>query len=450
MRAHGATIVAPATPAGTGAIGVVRVSGPESRRWATRLAPPRLPPSGRPVLRLVRDAAGEPLDRGLVIFFRGPHSYTGEDLVEFHLHANPILLERLVEALVLLGGRPAEPGEFTRRAFVNGKIDLAQAEAVADLIEARDRAAARAALRSLDGEFSRRVHALDAALREARVCAEADLDFSDQEIDADLAEGLRRALTGARRVLEDLRRDGRRGENLRKEPRVLLLGRPNVGKSSLFNRLVGEERAIVTAVPGTTRDLLEADVLWEGVRVRLCDGAGLRTSDDAAEREGVARVRQEASRADLLVYVLDASTGWTEDDRRQYHLLERSRRLAVANKADLHPPPTEGEDGPVPAVSALRGEGLASLIATLRARLVLDPVAAGEEGVYLARRRHLSALDETADHLARARALAQEGGEADLLAEEIRWAQKPLAAILGEDADGRLLDDVFHRFCIGK
>lgn len=450
MNSTGATIVAPATPEGVGAIGVVRLSGPDARAWAERLAPPGLPPSGGAGLRLVRDAAGDPIDRGLVLCFCAPRSYTGEDVVEFHLHANPVLLERLLEALVGLGARPAEPGEFTRRAFVNGKIDLAQAEAVADLIEARDRAAARAALRSLEGEFSRRVRRLDGALREARLLAEADLDFSDQDIDADLAEGLRRFLSEARSVLEDLRRDGRRGEDLRREPRVLLLGRPNVGKSSLFNRLVGEERAIVTSVAGTTRDLLEADVLWEGRRIRLCDGAGLRTSDDPVEREGVLRVEKEARRADLLVYVLDATEGWTEEDRRHYRSLEPARRLAVANKIDLRPTPAEGEDGAVAAVSARSGEGLAGLAATIRKRLALDPLASGEEGVYLARRRHLSALDVTASHLARASVLAEEGGAADLLAEEIRWAQQPLATILGEDADARLLDDVFARFCIGK
>lgn len=446
-----ATIVAPATPAGTGAVGIVRVSGEEALPLAGRLAGP-LPAPGRHALRLVRDADGDPIDRGLVLVFRAPRSYTGEDLVEFQIHASPVLVERLVEALTVLGARPAGPGEFTRRAFINGRLDLAQAEAVVDLIEARDRAAARAALRSLEGKFSRRVAALDEALREARLFAEAGLDFSDQDIEADLGEGVRRALLRAADALARLRDDGLRGESLRREPRVLLLGRPNVGKSSLFNRLVGEERAIVTAWPGTTRDLLEADVVWDGLRVRLLDGAGLRASEDPVEREGVGRVRRAAESADLLVYVFEAGTGWTAEDREHYARLDPARRTLVLNKADLGGPAgTAMPDGESPlAVSALTGEGLAALRRSLRARLGADLATAGEEGVYLARRRHLRALEETAEALERARTVLEGDGFAELVAEEIRSAQRALAAILGEDADERLLDDVFRRFCIGK
>lgn len=404
---------------------------------------------------MIRDAHGEAIDRGLVLTFRAPRSYTGEDMVEFQLHANPVIVERLVEASIVLGARPARPGEFTQRAFVNGRIDLAQAEAVADLIEARDRIAARAALRSLEGEFSRRVKELEDLLRQARVCAEAGLDFSDQDIDEELEGELRRLLETATARLAGLKTDGERGAALRREPRVLLLGRPNVGKSSLFNRLVGEERAIVTAVAGTTRDLLEGEVLWEGLRLRLHDGAGLRASGDPIEQEGVIRVRHAAREADLVVYVLDARDGWTEDDRREYRSIERARRMAVVNKIDLtHSSPLSSsgeEDEEVPlGVSALRGEGLAELRRRIRARLSSDSLYDGEEGVYLARRRHLQALEEAALHVRRAQRLVSERGGVDLAAEEIRWAQQALTAIVGGRPDEQLLDDIFRRFCIGK
>jgi tRNA modification GTPase len=431
------TIAAIATPAGRGGIGVVRVSGPAVPRIAVTILK-ALPPPRLATFSEFRNRDGEMIDEGLALYFPAPHSYTGEAVLELQGHGGPVVMHSLLGACLDAGARVAEPGEFTRRAFLEGKLDLAQAEAVADLIDAASREAARSALRSLSGEFSAAIGALQARLVELRAVTEAMLDFPEEEVDALHREDAAARLAETRRALGEVLAKSRQGSLLRGGIQVVLAGRPNVGKSSLLNRLAGEERAIVTPIPGTTRDALREPILIEGVPVVVVDTAGLRESRDEIERLGMQRTRYELERADLVIAVFEANRG-----RDALHGLPAARaRIDIYNKIDLAPgfaPPADAV-----AVSAVTGAGLE----TLRQRILQAAGwSTGGEPVFLARERHLRALDRASAHLA---AAAGETRRWEFFAEELRLAHAALGSITGEFSADDLLGEIFKRFCIGK
>jgi tRNA modification GTPase len=440
------TIAAVATPSGRGGIGVVRISGAGVPRLAAAVLG-RLPPARRASLCTARDRDGAALDQGIALYFEAPHSYTGEAVLEFHGHGGPVVLREVLRAFLDAGARAAAPGEFTRRAFLNDRVDLAQAESVADLIDAASSEAARSALRSLRGEFSEAIHALVASLTELRALIEAMLDFPEEEIDALHRDEAHTRLEGLRRGLADVLGRSRQGRLLRSGISVVLAGRPNVGKSSLLNRLAGEERAIVTAIPGTTRDALREAILIDGVPLNVIDTAGLRESRDEIERLGIERTRKELAEADVVLVVLDASQGWVLEDREIVDALpSRGRRIHVLNKIDL---PQAPGAAPFPREAAVRvsaktGEGLETLrAAVLRAA----GWEAHAETAFLARERHLRALMRAQGHID---AAAAQRAHWELLAEELRLAQDALSEITGEFTSDDLLGEIFARFCIGK
>jgi tRNA modification GTPase len=436
------TIAAIATPAGRGGIGVVRVSGPRAAEIARRLTG-TLPPPRRARLSTFGDAHGETIDEGLVIYFPAPHSYTGEAVVELQGHGGPVVMHALLAACLDAGARLAEPGEFTRRAFLEGRLDLAQAEAVADLIDAASRGAARSAIRSLKGEFSAAIDALAAQLIELRALTEAMLDFPEEEVDALHRDDAAQRLERARVALDAVFARSRQGSLLRSGIHVVLTGRPNVGKSSLLNRLTGEERAIVTPVAGTTRDALHEALEIDGVPLVVVDTAGLRESREEVERLGVERTHREIARADVIVFVHEARAGVGAEERALLDALPADVPcVRVANKIDLLEAPLDAAD--VVAVSAKTGAGLEAL-----RRAILDAAGwrPGEESVFLARERHLRALARTRTHL---EAASLEDGRWELFAEELRLAHAALGEITGEFGADDLLGEIFARFCIGK
>ena len=430
------TIAALATPSGRGGIGIVRISGPAVLRIAQVLLG-QLPVPRHATLTKFRDARGQLLDQGLALYFPGPHSYTGEDVLELQGHGGTVVMQMLLGACLDVGARLAEPGEFTRRAFLEGRLDLAQAEAVADLIDAASREAARSALRSLSGEFSAAIEALRAGLVELRALTEAQLDFPEEELDQLHRGASAQRLAAVRAALNEVLAKSRQGSLLRNGVHVVLAGRPNVGKSSLLNCLAGEERAIVTPIPGTTRDALREPIHIEGVAVMLVDTAGLRVSSDEIEQLGMARTHQELEHADVVLAVYEAGV-----QSQPLRKLPEVARIDVHNKVDLRP----GFEAPPGAfaVSAKTGEGLAEL---RQAILRAAGWSATGESVFLARERQLRALNAAEAHLARA---AAEQARWELFAEELRLAHDELAAITGAFTPDDLLGEIFGRFCIGK
>jgi tRNA modification GTPase len=431
------TIAAIATPAGRGGVGVVRISGSGvpaiSRTILGALPPPRHARFAR-----FRDARGEPIDEGLALYFPAPHSYTGEAVLELQGHAGPVVMQTLLRACLDAGARLAEPGEFTRRAFLEGKLDLAQAEAVADLIDASSQEAARAALRSLSGEFSSAIQALASQLVELRALTEAMLDFPEEEVDTVHREDAAARLAQVQAQLDAVLAKSRQGSLLRSGIHVVLAGRPNVGKSSLLNRLTGEERAIVTPIPGTTRDALREAIQIEGVPLMLVDTAGLREASDAIEQLGIERTQLELARADLVLLVAEAG----KPAPPLPGLASEVQRVVVYNKLDLVPqfkPPA----GAV-AVSAKTGRGLEELRAAILAAVGWSSTG---ESVFLARERHLRALEAARGHLSAARG---ELARWEFFAEELRLAHAALGGITGEFTADDLLGQIFSRFCIGK
>lgn len=455
VTVDGDTIVAVATAPGQAGIGIVRVSGPGARAIGERIGGSRLTP--RQVrFRAFRDATGEVIDSGVLLYFAAPASFTGEDVIEFQGHGGPVVLAMLTEEILKSGARLARPGEFTERAFLNGKLDLAQAEAVADLIAGASVAAVRGANRSLSGAFSERVHQIDAQVVDLRVFIEAAIDFPDEEIDL-LADGqVAERLSRIRDALGRLRSDCAQGVKLRDGIKLAIIGPPNVGKSSLLNRLVGESRAIVTDIPGTTRDLIRADLDLDGLPVEIVDTAGLREAADAVEAEGVRRALLEAQQADIVILVSALDAG---DDRSSANLaspedlpagIEPERVIRVLNKLDL-----AGDAGTVRqaallagtvAISAMTGEGLDALRLGIRERAGYMPGG----NLFTARQRHLVALDRAGDAAARALGLAADVLPGELIAEELRAVHAALGEIVGEMTSDALLGEIFSRFCIGK
>jgi len=451
LRSSADTIAAVATAPGRGGIGVVRVSGRGLADFAVRLAG-RVPEPRRALLTDFTDGDGQAIDRGILLFFREPHSFTGEDVLELQGHGGPIVLQLLLQRCCELGARLAEPGEFTRRAFLNDKLDLAQAEAVADLIEATTGQAARSALRSLTGDFSRQVHALTDELVELRMLLEATLDFPDEEIDPLRDTDAVPRLERLRTQLATLCARARQGSLLRSGLSVVLAGLPNVGKSSLLNRLAGVERAIVTEIPGTTRDALRETIQIEGIPLHIIDTAGLRDTDDAVEKIGIARTWEEIGRADVVLQIVDARAGITPADHAiDVRLPSGVVRIVVENKCDLAKRASartevteDGRNRIHLSLSAKTGEGMALLHDELLR--VVGWQGHGEDAI-LARERHLEALALAAQHLDAAAGLLV---QLELCAEELRLAQEALAGITGEFTADDLLGQIFSRFCIGK
>ena len=431
------TIAAIATPPGRGGIGVIRVSG-ESVPEIARKVLGRLPEPRRATFAVIHDANGEPQDKGIALYFPAPHSYTGEPVLELQGHGGPVVLQSVLRACLDAGARLAEPGEFTRRAFLEGKLDLAQAEAVADLIDASSREAARSALRSLNGEFSASISELVASLVALRALTEAMLDFPEEDEDAVHKDDAEARLLKLQEQLEDVLSKSRQGSLLRSGVHVVLAGRPNVGKSSLLNRLAGEERAIVTPVAGTTRDALREPIQIDGVPMVLVDTAGLRMAPDLVEQLGVQRTQQELARADLVLVVSEAG----DCEPLCADLPAGVQRIDVYNKADLVP----GFCAPhgALAVSARTGEGLETL---RKAILCAAGWSATGESVFLARERHVRALNEARERLGKAR---EQIPALELFAEELRLAHAALGSITGEFSADDLLGEIFSRFCIGK
>lgn len=442
------TIAALATAPGIGAIAIVRVSGPQALAIARALTG-TTPAPRRAMLCAFRGASDEPLDRGLVLAFPGPGSFTGEDLVELHCHGGRVVSDALLARAYALGARPAQPGEFTLRAFLNDKLDLLQAEAIADLIASGSAQAARAAVRSLDGEFSAAVAALQAMLTRLRVRIEAWLDFPEEELPFDQAPECAAELTSAERGLEALLARARSGRALRDGLSVAIAGAPNAGKSSLLNQLAGYDAAIVTEVPGTTRDPLREQLTLDGLPITVVDTAGLRDTTDPVEREGVRRARLEVARADRLLWVADARAPLTEALAAARAARGKDAPLTlVANKIDLAARPSglASEQGvPVVFLSALSGAGVAGLVAHLKE---IAGLGAEGEGTFSARRRHLDALARTRTHLAAAR--AELPAALELAAEHLRSAQESLGELTGELTSDDLLGEIFATFCIGK
>jgi tRNA modification GTPase len=441
------TIVAVATPAGRGGVAVVRMSGRDARRLAGSVVK-MLPEARRAGLRLIRDGCGRRLDRGLVIVFPAPRSFTGEDVVEFHVHGSPVVVSTLVRSLVEFGAREAGPGEFSRRAFLNGRLDLAQAEAVADLIQSTSEQAARAAMRSLEGAFSDAVHALVEALTDLRVRIEAAMDFPEEEVDFLSDPELEARLSGILEAFAEVRDRARQGRLLGDGMTVVIAGVPNAGKSSLLNRLAGYDAAIVTDVPGTTRDVLREDIDIEGMPLHVIDTAGLREEADAVESEGIRRAQAAMEKADRLLIVVDATTGRMPPPET---VPPGVPVTIVRNKLDLTAEPAglaeDGQGRALVRVSALTGAGLAALRDHLKA-CVGHTGEAG--GAFSARRRHLDALTRAQRHATAALEQLAEFRAGELAAEELRLSQEALGEITGEVTSEDLLGRIFASFCIGK
>ena len=441
------TIAAVATGYGRAGIGVVRISGPGARQLAVSLTG-QLPPGRRAALSEFRDADGRVIDRGIAIFFPGPRSYTGEDVLELQGHGGVAVLRMLLRRCVELGARVAEPGEFTKRAFLNDKIDLAQAESVADLIDASSADAVRSAQRSLSGEFSAKVNCVVAQLVEIRMLVEAVLDFPEEQVDLVDHHQVASRLHTVQAEIAELIESATQGHLLREGLRVVLTGAPNVGKSSLMNRLAEEEVAIVTEVPGTTRDVLQRELVVSGLPVHVIDTAGLRESDDPVERIGVARSLEQLEQADVVLEIRDVLAADAESSlQKLVELRTGARKIIVINKIDLTgktPEAVHEDDYDKVWLSARSGAGIDLLRQTL---LSVSGRRVTDEIPFMARERHIVSLKRALADVQRA---SQEIQRLELCAEELRLAQQSLGQITGEFSADDLLGEIFSRFCIGK
>jgi tRNA modification GTPase len=466
---HGDTIAAVATASGRGGIGIVRVSGPDCGAIAEALLR-RAPEPRVAAFRRFLDARGTMIDAGIALFFPGPASFTGEDVLELHGHGGPVVMTMLLGRVLELGARAAEPGEFTRRAFENDKLDLAQAEAVADLIDSGSAQAARAALRSLAGEFSSQVHELAESVLELRMWIEAAIDFPDEDVDFLGDRALNTRMEFIRGRFAELAETARQGRLLRDGMTIVIAGRPNAGKSSLLNRLAGYDAAIVTAVPGTTRDVLRERIEIDGLPLHVLDTAGLRESPDEIEAEGIRRAHRELARADRVLFVVDGcdAVALRAVDSDLAALPTDAPRTVVVNKIDrfgveprIDVASTGGDEAPVFTatttasvsheariwLSASTGDGLSLLREHLKDCVGFHPAG---EGVLSARTRHLDALRRARAHVEDAHRLLTERHAGELVAQELTDAQKALGEITGQVTSEELLGRIFASFCIGK
>jgi tRNA modification GTPase len=446
------TIAAIATPPGRGGVGVIRLSGPKSYAIAQALTQKELPKARFAGFRQFYDAAGEVMDEGLAICFPNPNSFTGEDVVELQGHGGPVIQNALLARLLELGATAAKAGEFSMRAFENGKLDLVQAEAIADLIDATSQAAARSAVRSLQGAFSTKVNAVLEQLIHLRLHVEAAIDFPEEEIDF-LADGkILNLLDGVSSAITQVQQSARQGQLLREGLQVVIAGKPNAGKSSLLNALAGIERAIVTDIAGTTRDVLHEKITLNGLPITLTDTAGLRETGDIVEKEGIRRAIKEIEQADLLLLVYDLSQGDDPLQLAQEYFaehIEPKRLMLIGNKADL-----TGAEAIIGdfqgfrhiTVSAKQEMGVQALIEAITAHAGFQP----EEDTFIARTRHLDAMKRTQVYLAEAREQLVIYNAGELVAESLRLAQDALGEITGDFSADDLLGKIFGSFCIGK
>jgi tRNA modification GTPase len=447
---HSETIAAAATPPGRGGIGVVRISGPAVPTIATSILGD-IPEPRHAALRVFRDARGEMLDGGIALYFPAPASFTGEDVLELQGHGGPVVLDLLLARCIELGARLAEPGEFSRRAFLNDKLDLAQAEAIADLIDSGSTEAARAALRSLQGEFSMAVRSLTDAVTETRMHVEAAIDFPEEEVDFLGDAVLRSRIENARELCSQISAKAKQGALLREGMTVVIAGRPNAGKSSLLNRLAGYDAAIVTDIPGTTRDVLRERIHIDGMPLHVADTAGLRDEADIVEAEGIRRAQQEMTRADRILYVID-TTRQPDDETIEREIRGLPAEVPVSlilNKIDLAGARSRYEQSQ-PArlyLSATTGEGVDLLREHLKECMGFQ---GADAGTISARRRHLDALGRADEYLRLAESALVERRAGELMAEELRRAQQCLSEITGEFTSDDLLGRIFSSFCIGK
>lgn len=443
------TIAAAATPPGRGGIAIVRISGPQALTIAENILQKTLKPRYA-THAIFLDENNEAIDEGLALFFKAPHSFTGEDIVEFHGHGGKIVVDSLIKRILALGARLARPGEFSERAFLNDKIDLAQAEAIADLIDAASEQAARASVRSLQGEFSKKIDALVEALVRLRIYVEAAIDFAEEEIDFLADNQVQSDLSNVITYLEQVTASACQGSLLREGITAVITGEPNVGKSSLLNCLSGKDIAIVTEIPGTTRDVLREQIILDGMPIHIIDTAGLRESDDPVEREGMRRAHDEISRADILLCVGDARDMDFNPNDYIKTIPERASVILIRNKIDLTdelPSLTQQKAQTVISLSAKNNQGIELLKDHIKN---IAGFTTNTEGTFSARRRHLDALE-------RARLFLQQGQHqltlhraGELLAEDLRQAQLALSEITGEFTSDDLLGRIFSSFCIGK
>jgi tRNA modification GTPase len=440
-------IVAQATPAGRGGIGILRISGPcENVKRITWEIINKIPVPRQALHCNFLDRNKETIDQGLVLHFPAPNSFTGEDVVEFHGHGGQIVLDKLLRRIIELGARLARPGEFSERAFLNGRMDLAQAEAVADLINASSERAATSALHSLRGDFSKLTNTIIDQVTDLRMHIEAAIDFPDEEIDFIDVKKIAKQIETILKKIELIQAQTKQGVLLQEGIRVAIIGKPNVGKSSLLNYLCGYESAIVTAIPGTTRDLLREFININGLPIHIVDTAGLRHSDDIIEQEGVKRARQEMETVDLLLLVVDEDKIDLQEFAPFLHKL-----IILHNKIDLTNKPAgiEKYNGDLDKinVSVKTGAGMDQFKKYLADRVGFSNQ---EEGIFLARRRHLTALETACEYLHAAQSLLTEKPIFELIAEELRLAQVALGEITGQFYTEDLLDKIFSSFCIGK
>ncbi|MFA5631938.1 MAG: tRNA uridine-5-carboxymethylaminomethyl(34) synthesis GTPase MnmE [Porticoccaceae bacterium] len=450
----GDIIAAVATPPGRGGVGIVRISGPALMPLLDMLGAAGAEPRKACFTRFL-DGAGDTIDEGLLLYFPAPHSFTGEDVIELQGHGGPVVMDALLQRTLELGARLANPGEFSQRAFLNGKIDLAQAEAIADLIDASTRQAARSAIRSLQGEFSSRIHQLVEDLIHLRIYIEAAIDFPDEEIDF-LSDGkVQEQLDALAASLEETLASARQGLLLSEGMTVVIAGKPNAGKSSLLNALSGSDTAIVTDIAGTTRDVLRQSINLDGMPLHFVDTAGIRESADPVEQEGIRRAWLEIEKADRILFLADATEGTHIGVREIWPAFferfpERDNVTLVFNKIDrLDQPPVGFGGGDVPKllISAKTGEGLDVLREHLKDCMGFENTG---EGSFMARRRHLDTLHRAKEKLAQAQHQLREARAGELVAEDLRLAQRELGEITGEFTTDDLLGRIFSSFCIGK
>lgn len=443
------TIAAQATPGGRGGVGIIRISGPLCKSIAEELLG-KLPLPRYATFANFKDDAGNILDEGLALFFPTPHSFTGEDVLELQGHGGPVIIDVLLQVIYALGARPARPGEFSERAFINDKIDLTQAEAIADLIDAGSLQAARSAMRSLQGEFSDIINNLVEGLTELRIYVEAGIDFPEEEIDFLADKRILKRLTVIENELASIKQITTQGVLLKEGMQVVLVGRPNAGKSSLLNALAGREAAIVTDIPGTTRDVVREEIHIDGMPLHIIDTAGLRKSDDPVELEGIKRTRQMIEQADRLLVIMDESQAEAMELSILKELPDNLAITRIHNKIDISGRKAEiieKQEATEVYLSAKSGEGLELLRDHLKSSIGF---AGNTEGLFMARRRHLQALNKAEGFLLSARTQLQEFKAGELLAEDLRQAQQSLGEITGAVSSNDLLGKIFSSFCIGK
>ncbi|MBD2857603.1 tRNA uridine-5-carboxymethylaminomethyl(34) synthesis GTPase MnmE [Spongiibacter sp. KMU-158] len=446
------TIAAIATPPGKGGVGIVRVSGPACGLIAEQVLSKTLTPRYAHYGNFYEHVAGQKavLDQGIAIYFPGPHSFTGEDVLELQGHGGPVLLDCLLREVIATGARMARPGEFSERAFLNNKIDLAQAEAIADLIDSASEQAARQAMRSLQGEFSDKINELVEAVTVLRIYVEAAIDFPEEEIDFISDGRIQNDLASIKEKLQRVFQSSKQGSLLREGMTVVIAGKPNAGKSSLLNALAGRESAIVTDIAGTTRDVLRENILIDGMPLHIIDTAGLRDSDDPVEQEGIRRAWQEINNADRVVLLVDSNTEKQDitvpEDFKPF--LSTNRLTVIFNKIDLSGEICREEQGEYPSLylSAKTQEGIELLRQHLKEAVGFKE----SDSCFIARRRHIDALEKAMHHLYTGEQQLLEFQAGELLAEELRLVQENLSEITGAFSSDELLGRIFSSFCIGK